>query len=514
MVGPPTTLPPIGLDITVLPERIQYVLATIRYMESRNQFHLPPNKGRASGAYQFIESTWNGYGGYQHAYLAPPYVQDERAALDVQMFLDRFDGDVSMVPVMWYFPRAVREPELMDVVPKPQHGNILTIREYQTRWMAVFSDLSGEDLPPVLTADQFLRRAGTPPVLPDPATRSVILDDDGDPVVGGPDDAGVAIGESSPARTLVLTYPVLGPSRLASLDCANDTEQGDDPPTVAIDGDREIEVSAARERSDAERAGLCSEDAPGVVFGVKLQPVLAAADGVVTAVDDDPSSGRPISVVVTSPDGISIEYRGFNDDSPGTNDGAAPDHLRLSPLATIGGVVRAGQVLGFMGDSDPLPPSIRADVPTDATEALDPDEAAPHIRLAVTDADGRPVDAVGPLLDARARETCRVGIGGWSIPDAGSDLEPVTIETTDRHDDIDSEWVITETGQVTAAGWAAMINPVEACDFVPGEAHGPDAAGAADGLDHWSDPYDLPTDVWVGLALRDDASPESFVLPG
>ena len=46
-----------------------------------------------------------------------------------------YGGDVSMVPIMWYYPRAALDPSWMDRVPNPAGGNRLTIREYQTRWL-------------------------------------------------------------------------------------------------------------------------------------------------------------------------------------------------------------------------------------------------------------------------------------------------------------------------------------------------------------------------------------------
>jgi hypothetical protein len=480
-VGPPA---PAAVGVTVYPGQLGHILATIRYMESRGNYTVGPNRGNASGAYQFIQSTWNGYGGYSHAYLAPSWIQDERAALDVNRFLAQWNNDVSMIPVMWYYPRAATTPALMDVVPVPSAGNILTIREYQQRWLAVFSFISGKPIPAPMTQADVYARAGLPPTVPPPA--AVIVDPSADAAADpaldpAADPAAAAV--PTPPRAAV-TFPVLGPSRVAAPDC---------------------------EQPDAAAAGLCSPTAPGIVFGVKLQPVLAVHDGVVTAVADTP--GAPIAVTVTDVTGRSYTLSGFNDDNPGTNDGAAPAHLRLTSLAKVGGSVKAGQILGFMGDSDPLPLDVRADVPTDRTIQLTTDQVAPHIRLTVAELDGTPLDAYGPVIDALFRQACSVAIGPWIVPANGSGHDVITIETTDTDHEIDSEWVITSTGQVTAAGWAAMIFPNEGCTFAPPDPHGPGAAGFASVSLDWITPIDLPTSIWVQLAVRDEPAHSAPLLP-
>ena len=459
-----TTLAPAPAQqhVTVYPSQIAHILATIRYMESRGNYTLGPNKGNASGAYQFIASTWDGHGGFAHANLAPPFIQDERAAIDVTRFLAQWNNDVSMIPVMWYYPRAARDLTLMDIVPVPSAGNILTVREYQQRWLGVWAFISGRPVPqPVSFADAIMR-LGVPP---EPQSSA-----EGDTL----------------AR---IAFPVLGPTRIAAPECDN----AEDASTA-----------------DAAAAGLCAANAPGIVFGVKLQPVLAVVDGIVTAVDD--RAGSTISLTITDESGRSYTMAGFNDDNPGTNDGAAPPHLRLSALGRVGATVRAGQVIGFMGDTDPIPIGVRSDVPTDATVDIPIDAIAPHIRLTINDLDGSSIDAYGPVIDSLFRQVCTVGTGPWSSPPNGEGHFPVTIETTDEDRQIDSEWIITSTGQVTASGWAAMIYPSESCGYTPPDARGPGAGGVEDVPASWFWPMDLPTSIWIDLAIHGDDLSEIPVL--
>lgn len=108
------------------------ILTTIKGLESGGK-NWPPNAGGASGLYQFIDSTWKGYGGYRSAHLAPAAVQDAKAAEHVQHWLNV--GGVEAVPLGWYYPAAMGNPALMDQVPAAWAGNRFTPRQYQTKWL-------------------------------------------------------------------------------------------------------------------------------------------------------------------------------------------------------------------------------------------------------------------------------------------------------------------------------------------------------------------------------------------
>jgi hypothetical protein len=125
---------------------LSVILDTIRTIESGGDYMAPKNRGGASGAYQYIDSTWADYEGYESAYLAPPEIQDARAAADVQAILTRY-GDVAFVPVIWYWPRAATDPDQLDIVPMPGAGNRLTVREYQQRWLATYENKSATSTP-------------------------------------------------------------------------------------------------------------------------------------------------------------------------------------------------------------------------------------------------------------------------------------------------------------------------------------------------------------------------------
>ena len=115
---------------------LDVVLLTIRTLESGGDYTAEAAGSTASGAYQFLESSWAGYRGYQRASDAPPAVQDAKAVELVTFVLERYGGDIGAVPVVWYIGHVPSDgSSTWDTVPAPHAGNTLTPREYQTRWL-------------------------------------------------------------------------------------------------------------------------------------------------------------------------------------------------------------------------------------------------------------------------------------------------------------------------------------------------------------------------------------------
>lgn len=92
-----------GETRTAGPGGIDEFLGAIREAESGGNYRIYNQSGLsdASGAYQFISTTWGNYGGYRNAADAPPEVQDEKAREMAAALYQRY-GDWRLVAIAWY----------------------------------------------------------------------------------------------------------------------------------------------------------------------------------------------------------------------------------------------------------------------------------------------------------------------------------------------------------------------------------------------------------------------------
>lgn len=138
---------PVGCDGSA---QLDAALVTVRTLESDGDYTARASGSSASGAYQFIDTTWAGYGGYPQAWQAPVTVQDAKAVEHLNGILDAHGGDVAVVPVVWYLGHlpAPGSGE-WDTIPSHGDGNRLSPGEYQARWLAEYdrqlaiADLNG-----------------------------------------------------------------------------------------------------------------------------------------------------------------------------------------------------------------------------------------------------------------------------------------------------------------------------------------------------------------------------------
>lgn len=121
---------------------IERILATIRAVESTGDYTRRSDSSSASGAYQFIDSTWRAEGGGLYApraYLATPAQQDTIARAYVQEIIAAHPGTAPtvVVPRVWYVgdatkPNSYRPP-----------GNPLTVGEYAMKWLVAYAKAGG-----------------------------------------------------------------------------------------------------------------------------------------------------------------------------------------------------------------------------------------------------------------------------------------------------------------------------------------------------------------------------------
>ncbi len=141
--GETASLPPAAPTATVPssgPDPNNPILATIRQLESGNNYQAQAAGSSASGAYQMLDDVWAGYGGYARAADAPPYLQDIKAAQLIIRVLKPSE-DITHVPVCWYIGHVPADDSSeWNYVPAPGAGNVLTPRQYQDKWMAVYNE--------------------------------------------------------------------------------------------------------------------------------------------------------------------------------------------------------------------------------------------------------------------------------------------------------------------------------------------------------------------------------------
>jgi muramidase (phage lysozyme) len=126
-------------------ESVKAILDTIKQRESGNNYTIKNPNASASGAYQFIDSTWksltNKYGigkEYSSARKAPEAVQDAVATAYVKEILADNKNDITKVPVVWYTGNP--QGKMSEKAIKLNNG--LTAEKYQASWMRAYKKIA------------------------------------------------------------------------------------------------------------------------------------------------------------------------------------------------------------------------------------------------------------------------------------------------------------------------------------------------------------------------------------
>jgi hypothetical protein len=123
------------------------VLATIRSRESGGDYAAHASGSSASGAYQYINSTWKAEAAkagvdttlYPTAASAPASIQDKVAANNVSNILDANNGNIAAVPNVWYTGNAAGNMSAAQLAA----NNGLTSQQYSAAWIKDYNAKTG-----------------------------------------------------------------------------------------------------------------------------------------------------------------------------------------------------------------------------------------------------------------------------------------------------------------------------------------------------------------------------------
>jgi hypothetical protein len=135
---------------------LESVMAAIRQQESSNNYSAQASTSSASGAYQFINSTWKnaaiaaGYPGYANmpAKYAPPAVQDAVAAHEIGGILRRNNGSLDALANTWFTGNAAGNMTEAGVLANPGLGSNAEeiTQNYRNKFYRSLSSVVGSDI--------------------------------------------------------------------------------------------------------------------------------------------------------------------------------------------------------------------------------------------------------------------------------------------------------------------------------------------------------------------------------
>jgi hypothetical protein len=187
------------------------------------------------------------------------------------------------------------------------------------------------------------------------------------------------------------------------------------------------------------------------IIGRRLQPLVAAADGMVShLVQDHPTAGW--GLVIEDAEGWDYRYYHVNNDSPGTDDGSDPPEWRLAPGIVEGSLVKAGQVVAYMGDSGNSELSV------------------PHLHFELHRPDGSPIDPYRSLRSSEWTARCSVAAPGVQtaqalMPPVNAALADATVATSTGRGQflLSLDGTVLALGDADSVGWSRHIADDPAC---------------------------------------------------